>query len=249
MLRRSSCTPAVRRAVPSLRCRTWSSTSRSPVQKYMSPSSRRALHPSRSSPSSLPSSTPTLKDLLEPLRKSLPPPPEFLPSTWEDLRLHDSVVKRLKELDLKEPTEIQKLGIPPIMRRDACVVLRAQTGTGKTLAFLLPVISHLRSQLKPKPFSALVLAPSRELVAQIATVTRKFAEFSMLSLIGGPDINEQLRLLKVKQPVVVLANPTRLQQILTVPDARRLIASSLEYLIVDELDHMVMIYFVCKLLF
>ena len=104
---------------------------------------------------------------------------------FADLGLGDAVMKALKDVGYETPSAIQAATIPPLLAgRD--VVGLAQTGTGKTAAFALPILSRL--DLSQKTPQALVLAPTRELVAQIAESFRAYgrhARLRVITIVGG----------------------------------------------------------------
>ena len=86
-------------------------------------------------------------------------------STFKALGVHKNYLKSLKELGIVTPTEIQQQAIPILLTSKTDLVGLAQTGTGKTAAFGLPILHHIEPQ--KKQVQALILAPTRELVQQI----------------------------------------------------------------------------------
>src|ERR1044072_3366943 len=90
-----------------------------------------------------------------------------------DLGLNDAIARRCESLNFTEPTPIQKKAIPVILNGSDLIGC-AETGTGKTAAFLLPTIQKLTSQMKPG-VRVLVIAPTRELVSQIEDAYKQFA--------------------------------------------------------------------------
>ncbi|MEM1317327.1 MAG: DEAD/DEAH box helicase, partial [Pseudomonadota bacterium] len=155
------------------------------------------------------------------------------------LGLSKKVVRPLAVLGLKEPTPIQKRAIPLVLEgRD--VMGLAQTGTGKTAAFGLPLVQQLMSdgnRPQPKSARALILAPTRELVNQIADNLRNYVKKTPIwvsSVVGGQNINTQMRHL-AKGTDILVATPGRL---LDLTDRKALRLDTVNYLVLDEADQM-----------
>src|ERR1700723_4140224 len=91
--------------------------------------------------------------------------PEAAPPTFADLQIHPAVMRAIADVGYESPTPIQAATIPPLMAGSDVVGL-AQTGTGKTAAFAIPILSKI--DLTNKATQALVLAPTRELALQVA---------------------------------------------------------------------------------
>ena len=121
---------------------------------------------------------------------------------WEELELDDRLIGVLKAADLNKPAKVQQLSIPQALDgRD--LLVSAPTGTGKTLAFLLPALQHLLDfpRKQPGPARILVLAPTRELAEQIHQQASLFSEATGLSSVvvtGGINYGSQLSLLEKK---------------------------------------------------
>lgn len=117
--------------------------------------------------------------------------------------LRTEIMQGIKDLYYKEPTPIQAEAIPLILEGKD-VIGQAQTGTGKTAAFVLPVLQDL--QVEKRDIQALILTPTRELSIQIAAEIEKLGKYldvNVLSLHGGTDIERQLNKLKQKIHIVV----------------------------------------------
>ncbi len=156
-------------------------------------------------------------------------------TSFQSMTLPDALGKALQDLQFNTPTEIQSAAIPIALKgRDlmAC----AQTGSGKTAAYCLPIIVGL---LADDNKNALILAPTRELAAQIADVVRDLTVYTkhlrMATLVGGADIRKQIRALQAK-PRLVIATPGRLTDHLK---RRTLSLAQTGYLILDEGDRMI----------
>lgn len=155
--------------------------------------------------------------------------------TFADLGLDDHVLKALKDVGYETPSAIQAATIPPLLAgRD--VLGTAQTGTGKTAAFALPILSRLDvSQKSPQ---ALVLAPTRELALQVCEAFERYAAHlrgvHVLPVYGGQGYGVQLSALR-RGVHVVVGTPGRIMDHL---DKGTLDLSELKYLVLDEADEM-----------
>ncbi len=160
-------------------------------------------------------------------------------TTFADLGLSPSILKTLEKTTLKMPTPIQVQAIPHIMAGRDLMGL-AQTGTGKTAAFGLPLLHRildLGHPPAPKTVRALILAPTRELVSQIAVnleVFTKGTAVKVAMVVGGASLFKQAERLKRGADVLV-ATPGRLIDLLERGDVT---LSATGYLVLDEADHM-----------
>src|SRR4051794_34947629 len=154
---------------------------------------------------------------------------------FSELGLDEAVLKALKDVGYETPSAIQAATIPPLLEgRD--VVGMAQTGTGKTAAFALPILSRLDvSQSTPQ---ALVLAPTRELALQVCEAFESYAAHlrgvRVLPVYGGQGYGVQLSALR-RGVHVVVGTPGRIMDHL---EKRTLDLSELKYLVLDEADEM-----------
>ncbi|NTV65167.1 MAG: DEAD/DEAH box helicase, partial [Oscillochloris sp.] len=123
-------------------------------------------------------------------------------ATFADLGLSEPILHVLTELGYDEPTPIQEQAIP-VMLSSSDVIAQAQTGTGKTAAFALPIVQRLRDDRVPQ---ALILAPTRELAMQVAEAIYKYGKgqrISVAPVYGGQPIYRQLRALEQGVQIVV----------------------------------------------
>ena len=160
------------------------------------------------------------------------PTPEI---SFADLGLADAVLKALKDVGYETPSAIQAATIPPLLEgRD--VVGLAQTGTGKTAAFALPILSRL--DLKQKTPQALVLAPTRELALQVCEAFEKYAAHlrgvHVLPVYGGQGYGVQLSALR-RGVHIVVGTPGRIMDHL---EKGTLDLTELRFLVLDEADEM-----------
>ena len=161
------------------------------------------------------------------------------------LGLMPKLTDTAKELGLKEPTPIQQRAIPLALEGHDILGL-AQTGTGKTLAFGLPLLDHLIAnpgKPAPKTAKALILAPTRELANQISTNLKGFTEGTRIKIstvVGGQSINRQVGTLSRGTDILV-ATPGRLIDLM---DRGAIDLSSVRKLVLDEADQMLDIGFI-----
>ncbi|RLP54289.1 MAG: DEAD/DEAH box helicase [Ketobacter sp.] len=162
-------------------------------------------------------------------------------SSFEELGMPDFVLKTLSELGYESPSPIQAASIPVFMSGQD-LIGQAQTGTGKTAAFALPLLAKLDDKCK-KP-QVLVLTPTRELAIQVAEAIQRYARyrkgFRIAPIYGGQDFRPQLNLLRQGAQVVV-GTPGRLLDHL-----RRgtLDISEVKTLVLDEADEMLRMGFI-----
>ncbi|XP_047202755.1 probable ATP-dependent RNA helicase DDX27 isoform X2 [Girardinichthys multiradiatus] len=163
--------------------------------------------------------------------------------TFEEMNLSRPILKAITALGFKEPTPIQKACVPVgLLGRDLCAC--AATGTGKTAAFMLPVLERL--VYKPRTSQVtrvLVLVPTRELGIQVHSVARQLAQFTSITTclaVGGLDLKSQEVALRAG-PDVLIATPGRLIDHLHNTPSFEL--SHIEILILDEADRMLDEYF------
>ncbi len=164
---------------------------------------------------------------------------------FSDLGLAEVLLRALRHEGYTHPTPIQAQAIPSLlMKRDLLGI--AQTGTGKTAAFALPILNRLiddKRQVLPRGVRALILAPTRELVTQIADSFRaygRFAHLSVATVIGGVSIGAQTKAL-ARGVDILVATPGRLIDHLTSGHVR---LDATEVIVLDEADHMLDLGFI-----
>ncbi|MGV6803697.1 MAG: DEAD/DEAH box helicase [Ruegeria sp.] len=164
---------------------------------------------------------------------------------FDMLGLAPALNDALKRANFSQPTPIQNQAIPLAMNGHDILGL-AQTGTGKTLAFGLPLIDHLLAQPgkpAPKTAKALILAPTRELVNQIAESLRELTRKTKLrvaTVVGGQSINKQIMFLSRGTDILV-ATPGRLIDLM---DRGAVDLGSVRHLVLDEADQMLDLGFI-----
>lgn len=164
--------------------------------------------------------------------------------TFADLVLSPALLRALTELELAEPTPVQAAAIPAI-RRGGDVCASARTGSGKTAAFLLPLLERLATPApSPRSVRALVLAPTHELATQIGEAARRLGRWLPVPprtsvVVGGVAINPQMMALRGGADLVV-ATPGRLLDLVQ-RNALRL--GAVETLVLDEADRLLSLGF------
>jgi len=169
-------------------------------------------------------------------------------SQFEALGLTSQILKSVKALGYEKPTPIQCKAIPLLLEGKDVMGL-AQTGTGKTAAFGLPLIQHLleiKSKPAPNTVRALILAPTRELANQIAANMRDFVRgtpLRVVCIVGGASIHMQKKNL-ARGTDILVATPGRL---LDLADRKALFLNTAKFLVLDEADQMLDLGFIHSL--
>jgi superfamily II DNA/RNA helicase len=157
--------------------------------------------------------------------------------TFANLGLGDEILKAIDEMGYTTPTPIQEKAIPIVlMARD--LIGLAQTGTGKTASFTLPMIEMLSSgRARSRMPRSLVLTPTRELAAQVAENFDNYGKYHKLTkalLVGGESMGEQVKVLE-RGADVLIATPGRLLDLF---DRGQILLSDIKVLVIDEADRM-----------
>ncbi|MUU76924.1 DEAD/DEAH box helicase [Winogradskyella endarachnes] len=155
--------------------------------------------------------------------------------TFQDLNLNTPLYNALDDLGFTTPTPIQKESFN-VVASGKDVVGIAQTGTGKTLAYMLPILRNLKYSRQDNP-RVLVLVPTRELVVQVVSEIEKFSKYinnRVLGVYGGTNINTQKQAVAQGQDIIV-ATPGRLYDLAV---SRVLQLKSVQKLVIDEVDVM-----------
>jgi ATP-dependent RNA helicase DeaD len=162
--------------------------------------------------------------------------------TFSDLGISGPFIKALEEINIVIPTEIQEKAIPALIEKGTDFIGQAQTGTGKTAAYGLPILQGINPD-KPN-VQALILSPTRELGQQIAKQLFKFTKYIpkkifIESVYGGAYIDEQIRSLR-RPTHIVVATPGRLVDLL---ERKAIDLSFITTLVLDEADEMLSLGF------
>ena len=164
-----------------------------------------------------------------------------------DFPLKETLLRAIEERGFTEPTEIQEKAIPLLCEKDVDFVGQAQTGTGKTAAFALPLLNRINPS--DRGVQAIILSPTRELANQICEEMRKFCiheKIRVFSVYGGVPIDKQIGQLKKLKPQVIVGTPGRVKDLIyrkslkieasTVVSLRQLITATPPALPYDGLD-------------
>jgi ATP-dependent RNA helicase DeaD len=156
--------------------------------------------------------------------------------TFKQLGVKDQFIKALKEINIEVPTEIQERAIPFLLEQGTDFIGQAQTGTGKTAAFGIPLLQ--RMDTNDSRVQALILSPTRELGQQIAKQLFKLTKYSdkifIEAVYGGDKIENQIRALS-RPTHIVVATPGRLIDLL---EKKAIDLSQVETIVLDEADEM-----------
>ena len=157
-------------------------------------------------------------------------------SSFKDLGLSQNILDALTDLGYKKPTEIQELAIPQVLGSDRDLKAFAQTGTGKTAAFSLPIIEQIDANSKET--QAIILSPTRELAIQIAKNVVEFSKnikgLKIAAVYGGANISTQIAALK-KGAQIVIGTPGRTVDLI---NRRALKLGNIKWITLDEADEM-----------
>lgn len=158
-------------------------------------------------------------------------------STFKELGIPDELIQGIQELGILTPTAIQRQAIPHLMNDGGDLIAQAQTGTGKTAAFGLPLLTKINPQ--SKDIQALIVAPTRELAKQIGKQLFRYTKFSSHKifvevLCGGDNIDRQVAALQ-RPTHIVVATPGRLIDLIK---RKALTLVPVKHLILDEADEM-----------
>ena len=161
-------------------------------------------------------------------------------SQFKNLGLESQLLQTVEQMGFEEPTPIQMEALPALLE-GRNVVGQAQTGTGKTAAFMLPILQQLQPQ--KGVVQALVMAPTRELAIQVADATERMAQNSpirVMAVYGGQSYNIQIRQLKRGVDIVV-GTPGRMLDLI---HKKLLDLSQVRFLVLDEADEMLKMGFI-----
>ena len=156
--------------------------------------------------------------------------------TFKELNLKDGILSAIEELGYEQPMPVQEQVIPFMLTQSADLVALAQTGTGKTAAFGLPILNMI--DVNRNQVQALVLAPTRELCIQISNDLKGYSKnlngLRIVPIYGGEDIRVQLRQLD-QAPQIIVATPGRLIDLI---ERGKIKLQNIHFLVLDEADEM-----------
>ncbi len=168
-----------------------------------------------------------------------------MPENFHTLGVRQDLIEGLDALGIRQPTAIQESAIPFLLKEGSDLIAQAQTGTGKTVAFGVPLLSKVDP--KSEKIQGLIVAPTRELAKQIGKALFRFTKFCDDKIFvevaaGGDKIDEQVRRLSRPTQILVVT-PGRLMDLLEVG----LLLDDVKYLILDEADEMLSLGFQAEL--
>jgi len=178
---------------------------------------------------------------LYPIRSDM----EKLVNSFTELKLNEALLKAIASEGYDKPTPIQARAIPPLMEGKDLLGI-AQTGTGKTAAFALPILDRLGKHTERTPKGtcrALILSPTRELAAQIGESFKTYGKYMKLSravVFGGTSLGKQMEILRGGVDVLV-ATPGRLVDLI---ERKAVTLSKVEIFVLDEVDQMLDLGFI-----
>ncbi|MBM7853787.1 ATP-dependent RNA helicase DeaD [Desulfohalotomaculum tongense] len=161
-------------------------------------------------------------------------------ATFYEFGLNQQVIRALSHMGFEEPTPIQERTIPTALQGND-LIGQAQTGTGKTAAFGIPLVERL--SVEQKQVQGVVLTPTRELAVQVAEELNKIAQYKgirTLPIYGGQDINRQFRALK-KKPHIIVATPGRFMDHMR---RKTIQLDAIKMVVLDEADEMLNMGFI-----
>lgn len=158
-------------------------------------------------------------------------------NSFEKMGLSTELLNAIKEMGFEKPTPIQEKVIPFLLKTPNDLVALAQTGTGKTAAFGLPILHYI--DIQNTGTQALILSPTRELCLQISEELKNFARYmkrlNIVSVYGGADMSRQIKALQ-RGAQIIVATPGRMNDLLN--KQRRIDLSGLQVVVLDEADEM-----------
>ena len=157
-------------------------------------------------------------------------------SSFQELGLSSAMLETIQQLGFETPTPVQEKAIPYLLTENRDLVALAQTGTGKTAAFGLPLVELCSNDIKAT--QALILAPTRELCMQISGDLNKFSDkvkpLNIVPVYGGASITDQIR--KIRRGAhIIVATPGRLMDLM---ERKVINIESIRFVILDEADEM-----------
>ncbi|MBE8222122.1 MAG: DEAD/DEAH box helicase [Bdellovibrionales bacterium] len=160
---------------------------------------------------------------------------------FTDFNLNTNILEALEKMKFVTPTDIQNKAIPMLMKKDTDLIARAQTGTGKTAAFGIPLLHKINPSLNS--IQAVILSPTRELAAQLKTEIDKLSNFTNIKsvlVMGGAAYDSQKRNIKQGKPHILIGTPGR---VLDLIEQRVIRLQDAKYLVLDEADEMLNVGF------
>ena len=153
-------------------------------------------------------------------------------TTFLDLGISEELNAKLQENNLTTPTAVQSKVIPEILQNKS-LLFQSETGTGKTLAFLLPILQNIKED--EKSVQAIILSPTHELSSQIKSEIQKISNYKTMLCIGGTPLKRQIETLKEK-PKVIIGSPVRIKELIFL---KKIKINSVRTIVFDEIDRLI----------
>lgn len=155
--------------------------------------------------------------------------------SFNSLNIAENLIEKLNASQITVPTPVQAQAIP-VINSGKSILFQSETGTGKTFAYLLPLISQIQSQQnEKKEVKILIIAPTFELASQIKTQVQMITDIKTALLIGGAPVKRQIETLKEK-PAIVIGSPARLLELINL---KKLKIDSINAVVLDEVDRLI----------
>lgn len=162
--------------------------------------------------------------------------------SFNEFNLKEEILRAIDDLGFTEPSDIQEQAIPVLKGYEGDFVGQAQTGTGKTAAFVIPLLDKI--DLKVRDIQALIIAPTRELANQVHEEVLKLSKYMRLSsttVYGGVSYTKQINAIKKDRPQIIVGTPGRLIDLI---DRGVLRLENCKQLVIDEADEMLNMGFI-----
>ena len=153
-------------------------------------------------------------------------------TTFLDLGISEELNAKLQENNLTTPTAVQSKVIPEILQNKS-LLFQSETGTGKTFAFLLPILQNIKED--EKSVQAIILSPTHELSSQIKSEIQKISNYKTMLCIGGTPLKRQIETLKEK-PKVIIGSPVRIKELIFL---KKIKTNSVRTIVFDEIDRLI----------
>ncbi len=153
--------------------------------------------------------------------------------SFEELGLSKEITGRLEKIEIKNPTPVQNQAIPEIFTGKN-IIFQSETGTGKTFAYLLPLVSKIESEEESKKAKIIVAAPTYELASQVKGQVQTVTERKSALFIGGSPLKRQIETLKEK-PEIICGSPARILELIKL---KKLKTDGIEAVVYDEVDRL-----------
>lgn len=155
--------------------------------------------------------------------------------TFSQLGIEDSYIQKLNSHEIRQATAVQMQAIPELLRGSS-LMFQSETGTGKTLAYLLPILQRIEKIDNPqKKVRIVIISPTIELASQIKSQVQLITDSKAALLVGGAPIKRQIELLKEK-PLIVIGGPARILELFHL---KKLKLDDTMALVLDEADRLV----------